>query len=420
MAWRPLLEGSLAARARAALDDVARELESYELPRTAQGGSLAHGAAGLAVFFGEVARERGDPAASAAAARHIALAAGAVADTAMSASLFEGFVGVAWAIEHLDGDPSALDDVDAALCAFLDNPELDASHELYGGLAGVGLYGLARLRRAALGRRIVEAAVRALSARAERGADGVGWATRVGDLPAGALPEGTRVHYNLGMAHGLPGVIAFLAHARAAGLDEALPLLDGAVRWLLARRLGDDSPTRYGPWHEPGRPPRAARAGWCYGDAAIARSLLVAAGAAAEPTWREEAMSAARRAAARPHDGCGVADAGLCHGAAGIAHIMNRLHQATGDHGLAASARAWFERALDARDPARPGVAGFASWASDGVDRPFTWRADPGFLAGASGIALALLAATSAREPSWDAPLLLHELPSGVREGHDR
>jgi len=419
MTRKPLLDGALAARAHAAIDDIARDLESYELPVTAHGGSLAHGSTGIAVFFAELARERGDAAASRAAARHLASATRAVAETEMSASLFEGFVGVAWAIEHLEGDPAALDDVDAALLAFLDNPELDATHELYGGLAGIGLYGLTRGRRAPLGRPIAEATVRALSARAERDADGIGWSTRVGDLPPGALPDGTRVHYNLGMAHGLPGVIALLAHAAAGGVGEARRLLDGAVRWLFARRLGDDAPTRYGPWHEPGEPPRAARAGWCYGDAAIARALLVAADAAVEPSWREEAMVTARRAVARPHDACGVADAGLCHGAAGIAHIMNRLHQVTGDSALADSARAWFERAIDMRHR-HPGVGGFASWASDGAGCPFTWRADPGLLAGAAGIGLSLLAATSARPPTWDAVFLLHDVaPSshGARPG---
>ena len=410
MAWRPILEGPIAEEARASIEGVARQLEHMELPATARGASLAHGSAGIAVFFGELAQEWNHPAAHAAAARHLSRAMDVVSDATMSASLFEGLSGVAWAVEHLAGDPASLDEIDRALLTFLENPETEVPHELYNGLVGIGLYGLVRGRRVESGMQIALRVVNALSMRAERDDDGVTWSTAAADLPPGESVDEMSAHYNMGMAHGLAGVLAFLARAWTAGIEEAGWLVDATSRWLLAHRLDDDSPTRYPSWIEPGKPPRPARAAWCYGDAVIARALMAAADATGRPELRDEAAIAAHLAASRPASASGIADAGLCHGSTGFAHILNRLHQGSGDPDLADAARVWFEHALDVRGATPGGIAGFSSWATDGPGTPFAWRTDPGFLTGASGIALALLAATSPNEPMWDAVLLLDGL----------
>ena len=61
----------------------------------------------------------------------------------------------------------------------------------------------------------------------------------------------------------------------------------------------------------------------------------------------------------------------------------------------------WFERTLQMRREGE-GIAGFLSWRpGDGG-----WAADRSLLAGATGIALALLAAATPVEPSWDRILL--------------
>jgi hypothetical protein len=103
--------------------------------------------------------------------------------------------------------------------------------------------------------------------------------------------------------------------------------------------------------------------------------------------WEQRALTIARRAAARPEEDCGVADAGLCHGAAGLGHLFNRLHQASGDAALAAASERWFARALAMELPGEPGV-----------------------LVGSAGVALALFAATGEEEPVWDGFLLLAQL----------
>lgn len=80
-----------------------------------------------------------------------------------------------------------------------------------------------------------------------------------------------------------------LGRAIAAGVavDKARPLLDGAVRWVLAQRRHDEEslfPYCVGEGVEP----KLARAAWCYGDPGIAAALLVTARAVGEPVWEQQ------------------------------------------------------------------------------------------------------------------------------------
>jgi lantibiotic modifying enzyme len=158
-------------------------------------------------------------------------------------------------------------------------------------------------------------------------------------------------------------------------------------------------------------PIRPARTAWCYGDPGIALALLAAGRAAGEPAWEREALALGHAIARRPPEICHVEDAGLCHGAAGLGHVLNRLYQATGDPELLAAARAWFERAFTYWEPGR-GIGGFLAYTPpEGDFDRLVWNEDPGFLTGSAGIALTLLAATSDVEPAWDRLLLLSPLP---------
>ena len=98
-------------------------------------------------------------------------------------------------------------------------------------------------------------------------------------------------------------------------------------------------------------------------------------------------------------------DAGLCHGSAGVGQVFNRLYQATGEALFREAAVEWFQRTLAFRQPDQ-GIAGFV--AMEGPS-PAEMRevSDPWLLAGAAGIGLALLGASTPVEPAWDRMLLL-------------
>jgi hypothetical protein len=99
-----------------------------------------------------------------------------------------------------------------------------------------------------------------------------------------------------------------------------------------------------------------------------------------------------------------VIDASLCHGAAGLAHLFNRIHHSTGDVACADAARRWFARALDMRSPGE-GLAGYRYRARP-RDPDSEVRDDPGLVTGVAGIGLALLGAITTVEPAWDRMLL--------------
>jgi hypothetical protein len=154
-----------------------------------------------------------------------------------------------------------------------------------------------------------------------------------------------------------------------------------------------------------GKSREPSRTAWCYGDPGVAAALHLAAHVVGDERWKAEAVAVSLEVARRPAELCGVNDAALCHGAAGLAHILNRLSFATGEATLEDAARAWFARTLDMRTPGQ-GVGGYRSWRS-GRDVSSGWIDHPGLLAGAAGVGLALLAATGSVEPSWDRCMLL-------------
>jgi lantibiotic modifying enzyme len=90
----------------------------------------------------------------------------------------------------------------------------------------------------------------------------------------------------------------------------------------------------------------------------------------------------------------------MCHGWAGLLHIATLMARDTGDDGLAATARRLASEIVRRFDSEAP--FGYRYWADGkGADQP-------GFLTGATGIALALLAFTDGRVTSgWDRCLLL-------------
>ena len=99
-------------------------------------------------------------------------------------------------------------------------------------------------------------------------------------------------------------------------------------------------------------------------------------------------------------------DAGICHGASGVAHMLRGFHAASDDPLFAGAASAWFRQTLDHR---RPGPW-FAGYYSAWPDRPRR-RSDTSLLTGAAGVALALASAVSSDAvPAWDRMLLLDPL----------
>jgi len=306
------------------------------------------------------------------------------------------------------------EEIDQALLTVLGRQSWVGDYDLISGLVGFGVYALERFTRPSAVR-CLEAIVDRLDESAEGNGSEITWFTPPEMVPSLNRERSPLGNYNLGVAHGVPGVIALLADACRLGIREerARLLLEGAVRWVVSQQLAEQRGSCYPSWVGPGIELQPSRLAWCYGDPGIAATLLYAARAVGVEEWESTALSIAAHAARAEPEDSGVRDAGLCHGAIGLAHLYNRIHQAGGGELFADAARLWYRRGLEMRKP-DGGIAGFEAW-RPGLGTEPDWEADPGFLTGAGGVGLALLAAVTPVEPEWDRLLLVAIPPRAPR-----
>jgi hypothetical protein len=327
----------------------------------------------------------------------------------LPSGLYGGFSGIGWTIQHVSDlltgrtererpcgpadsecGVDALEDVDNLLLSRLRAEDWIGSYDLIKGLVGVGVYFLERFPRhtAIQGiRRILTH----LERQCKESAEGISWFSPPDWLPDQQRNECPGGHYNLGVAHGIPGIIFFLGEVVALGIDRerALRLLDGALSWFIRQQQSVDPRSLYGYWVGPNLKSRGFRLAWCYGDLGIAAILSHTMRLPELQPWRRFADSLLERCLDRQPDG--VIDPGLCHGAAGVAHIFNRAHQKNQDARFKYAANRYFELAISL----------YHSATASGL------QADSSFLEGKIGLALSLLAAIAPIPPKWDRRLLL-------------
>jgi hypothetical protein len=400
--------------------------------------SLAQGHAGIAVLCAEL--DRREPGAGWDRAGHRNLQAAVAAASPYDASLFSGLAGIGFAALHLSAGRSRygrlLAQVDAALAgpvrlavARLSSARGCAAHDLdlISGLTGLGVYLLTRVQAAAhaaepsgSARDSLDVALAALARLLAADDNPRPWHTP-GHLAAGTLrdahPGG---HHNCGLAHGVPGPLALLSLAVAAGLPvpRGREALESTAEWLAANRTGTPAQPDWPdavPLDAPPRRPADAdrrlpgRAAWCYGAPGVARSLWLAGVAAGEPRWQRLAARTVRAIAARPSDGWLLCTPTFCHGTAGLLQVLHRFAADLPDPAVAATARSTSAHLAARFDPAcLLGVRG--------VEPEGTLVDHPGLLDGAPGIALALLGpppdgpppnGSPVTRPAWDRTFLL-------------
>jgi lantibiotic modifying enzyme len=413
--WRPILSGAGAQQALQAVDAIAESITSITALPGERDPSLGRGQAGLALLYAWLARTGRMPQADVLAWQCLDAAIEAASTQAMNASLYGGFSGVAWAAglvdDLLDADAEDRSEaVDDALLRLLSRADRwSAPYDLVVGLTGLGIYALQRYPRPSA-IECLRMVVERLRECAQHDEHGIYWWTP----PAEILDEEDRKRYasgraDLGVAHGVPGPIALLGSICGAGVEQATarPLLEGAVNWLLAHSVPTEAGPSFPVWVAPGLEPWPARCAWCYGDPGIAAALLTAARGVGDADWEQAAVALALRAAERPPSETGVVNACFCHGAAGLAHLYNRMYQATGEPKLGQAAVYWLERTLGfyrlARDTRGSWVKG--SWDPDQPEL-WTWTGIE-LVDGVVGVALVLLAAATSVAPTWDRMFLV-------------
>lgn len=215
------------------------------------------------------------------------------------------------------------------------------------------------------------------------------------------FPDG---YIDLGMAHGLPGILAALSIARlsgyrARGLDNAIDCL---VDTILCARIQNGTrigwPYGIGPRGEYNGYP--AQLAWCYGAPGVAFSLALASAARKNISLGEFANEVIQSLSSQDDSLATTAlNPCMCHGSAGLFHILRRFARLN-NCSLPNAIVSPLHRAL------------FASWSSSSATG-FTLSPDgspvPAFslLEGSIGCALPLVSLLSAEPLEWDEFFLL-------------
>ncbi len=217
------------------------------------------------------------------------------------------------------------------------------------------------------------------------------------------FPDG---YTDYGIAHGIPGPLAFLSltylcGSSNVGLRETIRrLADWVIKYQTKDTWGVTWPYIISSDGASGEDSASYRSAWCYGSAGVARVLWLAGSALSDADLQAlacETLSAIHR---RPVAARGIPSPILCHGVAGLLQVALRFVNDSGEESFAVMARELIHQLCDMFES--DSALGFRDLEPDGrkVD-------SPSFLDGATGIALALLAATTNVEPSWDRMLLL-------------
>jgi lantibiotic biosynthesis protein len=412
--WRPILSGTTAQKALQAVDAIADSITSITALPSERDPSLGRGRAGLAVLYAWLARTGGMPQADVLARQCLDEAIETVSRQALNISLYGGLTGVAWAADVVGQllDPDAEDRseaVDDAVLRLLSRADRwSASYDLVVGLTGLGVYALQRYPRPSAVE-CLRLVVERLHECSQQDEHGVYWWTPPAEIHLEFREQYPAGRADLGVAHGVAGPIALLGGICGVGVAQATarPLLEGAVRWLLAHAVPTEAGPTFPLWVAPGFEPWPARCAWCYGDPGIAAALLMAARGAGDAEWEQAAVALALRASQRPASDSGVVNACFCHGAGGLAHVYNRMYQATGERTLGRAALYWLERTLGFYRRARDTGGSWVRGCSDpGQRQLWTWTGIE-LVDGVIGVALVLLAAATSVEPTWDRMFLL-------------
>jgi lantibiotic modifying enzyme len=220
--------------------------------------------------------------------------------------------------------------------------------------------------------------------------------------PTDMLERYPQGHWNCGLAHGSPGALAALSLSWLAGyrypgvaesigyvaqwlLDHQVPDRQGSMSWPTC--IGSESASSSQDWQVL----PAARTAWCYGVPGVSRSLWLAGQALNDDRLRQAAVEAIEGVLRLPIRERGVPSPTLCHGVAGLLQTCLRFAHDTGSPAVKRQIPLLVEQILDAFDPELP--FGF---------RDLDYGDQPGWLTGAAGVAVALLAASMPVSPAWD------------------
>ena len=308
-----------------------------------------------------------------------------------SFELSSGLAGQAWVLEYLnqadleDYEPDLLTEVDQIFHDALNHQPWPGEIECVLGLAGYAPYAARRNKHsdqsALYGVIIKNFASVALQVNENE----LTWSQPENSVYRFEKDDPHKPEYNLGLAHGVPGIIASLIPAMQIDTlkDTTAKLLTQSCDWLIAQQNPHKhEECSFGSCVDQ---EHKSRLGWCYGDLTIALTLARAGQVLDRPSYVDRALEIALKAAKRDAASGFINDAGLCHGFVGLVSIFQLLNKQMPHPELEKAAKYWLEFSLNQYN--EKGLKAFYSYYGETKEH----NQHHGFLMGNAGVGIGLI-----------------------------
>jgi len=389
------------------LSAIVEGCDNYEYKKDNKLG-LFNGRAGMTFFYAQLYLQTNNQLHFEMASRLLEECLQEIGEIKISSSFVEGFTGIAWLIKNLIKggivDPSAgsiLEMFEPIIIESIQHDQENSNFEFFNGIVGKGMYFLeGQITKNDY--TILEKIITILQKGALRDKNGLSWLTE------NKLTQ--EKYFDLGIPHGLPGIILFLCKSYKKNICRNIvkELIFQAVNWLLSceKQNGQGSFPHIIPGTSGGR------MAWCYGDMSISVALFESANVLKLPFIKEKAIKLLENDARRDistamvfkNEKLNLFDHGLCHGTAGIAMIFNNFYRKTGLSTFKEAANYWLDFTLFMKKVDDPtAISGFFF----PVPVKGEWENTPYILEGAAGVGLCYLSFISEKYSNWEKIFLL-------------
>jgi len=395
---------TLNARVEAKLEEIAQtllEAESFD-----RGIALTGGRSGVLLFLFLYSRYKVDQKYEDKAVVLLKESLQMINSGQTSMNFSSGVSGFAWVLEHL-AEQDIIEPLDLLypldekigqlMVGYFNADNWDALH---GGI-GVSLYLFKRVSNPKVKAQLEEA-IQILHSKAIETEDTMKWITYNSYMKTYC--------YNFGLAHGMPSILYFLTKCIEHGIEKELSqtMLKKCTAYLLKYKVEDDKHPNCFPSsvEKSGEVNTYSRLAWCYGDPGVVLALIKANEVlqGLDGTIKATIESIIKR---QEIDVTGVADAGICHGSAGLLHILQYLNS-IGYQDIISDELVdqWVEETLN-WSQFQDGLAGYR--VNEGVDenkKPLYKSVSYGMLDGIAGIGLCFLSYLN-KNNKWNAALFM-------------
>ncbi|HVI45160.1 MAG TPA: lanthionine synthetase C family protein [Chitinophaga sp.] len=337
----------------------------------------------------------------------------ALSEQPMNGSHCGGIAGIAWTILHLaklgyidEGDvENAFEEIDHTVGEFMEAEMQEGRNDFLHQGVGTALYFLERLPDPYAAEKLTSL-VNYLKKTAITTPYGISWKDNFSSMSE-KNTDGDL--FNLGLAHGVPAIMAILAriYEKGIAIDIVKPLIEDSVKWLLSAKNANALPGHslypvVVDINSKSVNDSHSRLGWCYGDLGIATALSGIGMRLQREDYKEEALRIFKNIVQhRDQKNGAVHDACMCHGSAGIAFILNQAATTTADPVLKDGAKQWLQYTLEMNTWA-DGPAGYKFFHHPDYTDSYN------VLEGIAGIGLTLINFLDANTtPSWSDSMLI-------------